>query len=169
MSDYIFPIAGKYSITSFFGNRDAPTAGATTNHQGIDISVPVGTSVMAAMAGKVVGGGYSGARGNYIVVDHGSGVTTTYQHLSKSLAKIGEMVASGQKIALSGNSGVSTGPHLHYEIRQNGQAVDPMKFDGSGIGLENLLGGIDADGLLNVLKEKWYLVAGALMLVALLK
>lgn len=170
MADYIFPVAGNYSISSYFGNRSAPTEGATTNHQGIDISLQSGTAIMAAMAGKVVGGGYSGSSGNYLVVDHGGGITTTYQHLSKALAKIGDMVRSGQKIAASGNSGISTGPHLHYEVRKNGQAINPLTFDGSGIsGLPDLMNQVNTDGILKILKEKWWLVAGALVLVAVLK
>lgn len=170
MADYVFPVAGNYKVTSPFGSRSAPTAGASTNHQGIDISVPSGTEILAAMSGKVVGGGYSGSSGNYLVVDHGGGITTTYKHLSKALAKVGDIVSGGQKIALSGNSGITTGPHLHFEVRKDGQAIDPLTFDGSGLtGITDLLNQVDTDGILKTLKENWWLVAGALVLLALLK
>ncbi len=177
MADYVFPIAGSYKITSSFGNRPAPTAGASANHQGIDISVPIGTPILSAMAGKVTGGGYSASRGNYIVVDHGNGITTLYQHLSKALSKIGDIVSAGQEIALSGNSGISTGAHLHYEVRKDGKTIDPLKFDGSvlsGFSLDNLFGGnlmgsVNTDNILDIFKEKWWLIAGTLVVIAVLK
>lgn len=169
MSSYIFPISGNYSITSGFGLRDAPKAGATTNHPGIDISVPIGTPVLSSMAGRVVGGGYSGSRGNYVVVDHGNGITTLYQHLSKVTAKVGDIVNAGQKIALSGNSGVSTGPHLHYEVRRDGAAMNPLDFSLDGFAGGDLLDNVNTDGILGFLKEKWWLIAGAMVVIAILK
>jgi murein DD-endopeptidase MepM/ murein hydrolase activator NlpD len=170
MLNYTFPVSGNYSITSPFGQRSAPTAGATTNHQGIDISVPLGTTVMSVMAGKVIAEGYTGARGNYVVVDHGSGITTLYEHMSKVVTQIGETVNAGQKIGLSGKSGIVTGPNLHYEVHKNGKAVNPLTFDGAGIsGSSNLVDQINTDGILKILKEKWWIVAGALVSIAIIK
>lgn len=172
MATYVFPVAGSYKITSGFGIRDAPTAGASTTHPGIDISVPVGTPVLSAMAGIVSGGGYSDARGNYLVVDHGSGITTLYQHLSKALVRVGDTVSAGQQIALSGNSGISTGAHLHYEVRKDGQVIDPLKFSGLGSDLNlggDLMARINTDGIIDFLKSYWWMVAGALVVLAVLK
>ncbi|MBE6033891.1 MAG: M23 family metallopeptidase [Clostridiales bacterium] len=168
---YTFPIKDKYFITSPFGSRTAPTAGASTNHQGVDISVPVGTNVYAAAAGTITKSGYSSARGNYVEINHGNGNTTLYQHLSKAVTKIGDTVKQGQVIAKSGNSGISTGPHLHFEMRQNGKAVNPL------VGItanettaeEGILSNVNTDSILDFIKEKWWLIAGGLVLVAVLK
>ncbi len=169
MASYVFPVSGNYGISSGYGLRDAPKAGATTNHQGIDISVPIGTPVLSSMAGKIIGGGYSGSRGNYVVVDHGSGITTLYQHLSKVSVKVGDIVNTGQTIAYSGNSGVSTGPHLHYEVRKDGKPIDPLNFNLYSLIGGDLLNGVNTDGILSFLKEKWWLIAGALVVISILK
>lgn len=117
------PVAGR--VTSGLGARVAPKAGASTNHAGIDIAVPVGTPVRAGANGIVVSSGRLGALGNAIVVDYGSGTIARYGHLSQLIAKAGDRVAAGEVIGNSGNTGNSTGPHLHYEVRRNGRAVDP--------------------------------------------
>lgn len=113
-------------ITSYFGSRTAPTKGASTYHQGIDISVPVGTNVNAATNGVVTETGYNGTSGNYVVIDNGSGIETAYRHLRQIYVKKGDVVRAGQLIALSGNTGLSTGPHLHFETKVNGEYVDPL-------------------------------------------
>jgi len=121
---YIWPVSGGY-ITSGFGYRRAPKRGASTYHQGYDIGVPTGTSVMASSGGKVTQAGWLGNYGYVIFVEHPDGRQTRYGHLSKVLVRVGDEVSQGQKIALSGNTGNSTGPHLHFEVRVDGVAVSP--------------------------------------------
>ena len=124
---YIKPISGG-KISSKFGKRSAPKAGASTYHQGVDWSTPTGTSVMASCGGTVSKAGWANGYGYCVFIDHEDGKQTRYGHLSKVLVKSGQKVKQGEKIALSGNTGVSTGPHLHFEIRVNGTAVDPLKY-----------------------------------------
>ncbi len=118
----------KNRITSFFGPRRAPTPGATTNHGAIDIGTPTGTPVYAAQTGTVEMSMYLGSYGNFILIDHGGGLETAYAHNSQRLVKKGDIVQKGQKIALSGSTGRSTGPHLHFEVRKNGTRVDPLNY-----------------------------------------
>ena len=115
-------------ITSYFGYRTSPTAGASSNHKGIDISVPVGSTVVAAKAGTVVTAAYSASAGNYIAISHGDGVYTYYMHCSSLAVSSGAKVSQGQKIALSGNTGVSTGPHLHFAVYAGGTYVNPLNY-----------------------------------------
>lgn len=124
---YIWPVSGG-RITSSFGHRSAPTAGATTSHKGVDIGVSLGTSVVASCGGTVSFAGWNGSYGYVIYIDHPDGRQTRYAHLSKVLVSKGTKVSQGQKIALSGNSGRSTGPHLHFEMRINGTPVNPTKY-----------------------------------------
>ena len=121
----IWPVAESARITSKFGYRTAPTAGASTYHKGVDISVVSGTPVKAATAGKVTTG-YNSTSGNWVGIT-GDGITTYYRHLSKATVKTGDIVAQGQQIALSGNTGVSTGAHLHFETILNGDYKDPLE------------------------------------------
>ena len=123
---YIRPIAGGRT-SSNFGARSAPTKGASTNHKGIDWAVPIGTAVVASNAGVVTKAGWGSGYGYVVYIRHADGRETRYAHLSKVLVKAGQTVSQGQRIALSGNSGRSTGPHLHFEIRINGVAVNPLK------------------------------------------
>ena len=128
---YIMPVTGK--VTSEFGYRKSPVPGATTNHSGIDIAVPVGTPVKAISDGVVIAanGGMRGY-GNGVFIDHGvingKHIVSEYGHLSSFEVKIGAKVKQGQIIAKSGNTGVSTGPHLHITIRENNIPVDPKKY-----------------------------------------
>ena len=128
---FIKPLEGK--ITSDFGYRTAPTKGASTGHSGIDIGVPVGTSVKAIADGIIVAAG-SNMRGygNGVFIDHGiingKHIVSEYGHLSEFLVKIGDKVKVGHVIAKSGNTGISTGPHLHLTIRENGIPVNPNKY-----------------------------------------
>ena len=128
---YIKPVEGK--ITSNFGYRTAPTKGASTGHSGIDIGVPEGTPVKVIADGKVVAasGGMRGY-GNGVFVDHGiingKHLVSEYGHLSEFNVKVGDKVKAGQVVAKSGNTGVSTGPHLHLTIRENNIPVDPKKY-----------------------------------------
>lgn len=115
-------------ITSNFGLREQPTAGASTDHKGIDIGVPTGTNVYAATGGVVVVSGFTGSAGNYIRVRGNDGIETVYMHLNNRLVKYGDTVNAGDIIAQSGNTGNTTGAHLHFGIFQNGVAVDPLTF-----------------------------------------
>ena len=125
---FLWPCPSSKSITSYFGNRVAPKAGASTDHKGIDIGAAEGEPVIAAAAGKVTTVAYSGARGYYIVVDHGSSYVTLYQHLSRQDVKVGDMVKAGQQIGAVGETGISTAPHLHFEVHVRGTPVDPLQF-----------------------------------------
>lgn len=123
---YVFPIeSGIYApVTSSVGNRNQPTAGASTNHKGTDIGVGVGTKVHSLYNGTVKAAGYNGGYGNRVVIEQDDGRTVTYAHLSKSdYYKVGDKVKAGDVIAKSGNTGVSTGPHLHLEIHDSDDTV----------------------------------------------
>lgn len=115
-----WPLSGR--ISSRFGPRWGRM------HNGIDIAVPIGTPVKAAADGCVVFTGSRSGYGRLVILDHGGGVHTYYGHNSSFAVKVGDTVAAGCRIALSGNSGVSTGPHLHFEIRVNGRAVNPLDY-----------------------------------------
>jgi len=122
---YIKPISGG-RLSSRFGRRNAPTRGASTYHKGVDWATPTGTAVFASSAGKVTRAGWGSGYGYVVYIQHADGRETRYGHLSKVLVKAGQYVEQGDKIALSGNTGRSTGPHLHFEMRINGNPVDPL-------------------------------------------
>ncbi len=124
---YIKPIYGG-RISSYFGYRNAPTAGATTYHRGVDWAVATGTSVMASSGGTVTQAGWSGSYGYMVLITHPGGTQTRYAHLSKILVSVGQTVSQGEVIARSGNTGRSTGPHLHFEILMNGTPVNPLNY-----------------------------------------
>lgn len=123
-----WPAPGYYKITSPYGYRNHPILKKQKLHTGIDIAVPSGTSVLAANSGKVIYAGYNGGYGNTVIIDHGGKISTLYAHNSKLLVKVGDQVEKGKAISKSGSTGLSTGPHLHFEVRENGQHVDPMKY-----------------------------------------
>ncbi len=125
--DYIKPISGGRK-TSGFGLRKAPTKGASTNHKGQDWAIPVGTPVYASCGGTVAKAGWGSGYGYVVYINHIDGRQTRYAHLSKILVKAGQTVKQGERIALSGNTGVTTGPHLHFEMLINGKQVDPLKY-----------------------------------------
>lgn len=122
---YIKPLSGG-RLSSGFGARSAPTAGASSNHRGVDWATPIGTPVVASNTGTVVTAGWVSGYGYAVYINHSDGRQTRYGHLSKVLVKVGQTVTQGQQIALSGNTGRSTGPHVHFEIRINGTAVNPL-------------------------------------------
>ena len=124
---YIKPLSGG-RLSSGFGGRKAPTKGASTNHKGVDWATPIGTAIYASSGGTVTKAGWGSGYGYVIYIKHPDGRETRYGHLSKVLVSPGQSVKQGQKIALSGNTGRSTGPHLHFEIRINGVAVNPLKY-----------------------------------------
>ena len=124
---YIKPISGG-RLTSNFGRRKAPKKGASTYHKGVDWAIPVGTAVMASSSGTVTRAGWGSGYGYCVYIRHPDGKETRYGHLSKVLVSVGQSVSQGQRIALSGNTGVSTGPHLHFEILVGGSQVNPLNY-----------------------------------------
>lgn len=124
---YIKPISGG-RLTSGFGKRSRPTKGASTYHKGVDWATPVGTSVVASSSGTVTRAGWGSGYGYCVYIRHPDGRETRYGHLSKVLVSVGQSVSQGQRIALSGNTGVSTGPHLHFEILVGGSQVNPLNY-----------------------------------------
>lgn len=122
---YIKPLKGG-RVTSTFGPRKKPTAGASTNHKGVDWATSTGTPVFASNGGTVSKAGWGNGYGYVVYIDHSDGRQTRYAHLSKILVSVGQKVKQGDKIALSGNTGVSTGPHLHFEILINNKHVNPL-------------------------------------------
>lgn len=124
---YVKPISGG-RLSSTFGRRKSPTKGASSYHKGVDWATPTGTAVMASSAGTVVKAGWGSGYGYVVYINHGDGRQTRYGHLSKVLVSVGQSVSQGQKIALSGNTGVSTGPHIHFEILLNGSQVNPLDY-----------------------------------------
>ncbi len=124
---YIKPLSGGRT-TSKFGPRKAPTKGASTYHKGHDWATPTGTPIYASSGGTVKKAGWGSGYGYVVYIDHTDGRQTRYAHLSKVLVKVGQKVKQGEKIALSGNTGVSTGPHLHFEMLINGKQVNPISY-----------------------------------------
>ena len=124
---YIKPLSGGRQ-TSGFGRRKAPTKGASTNHKAIDWATPTGTAIWASSGGTVSVAGWQSGYGYVVYINHPDGNQTRYGHLSKILVSVGQKVKQGQKIALSGNTGRSTGPHLHFELRVNGTPVNPYNY-----------------------------------------
>lgn len=118
----------KARITSEFGPRKAPVAGASTYHKGRDYGAPVGTPIYASASGTVEIVSTHAIRGNYVVINHGNGLKTYYQHNSKNLVKVGQKVQVGQEIAKVGRTGRVSGPHLHFEVHVNNTEVDPRKY-----------------------------------------
>jgi murein DD-endopeptidase MepM/ murein hydrolase activator NlpD len=121
---YQFPVSGR--LTSDFGNRVHPIDRTVKFHAGLDLAVPRGTSVEASADGTVSFAGWKGGYGNLLVIKHADGKETRYGHLDKLNVKEGDEVKAGQEVALSGSTGKSTGPHLHFEIRENGQVLNPL-------------------------------------------
>ena len=123
-SGFRFPLRS-YRITSSFGIRQDPITGNISNHQGIDLAAPQGTEVYAAADGTVTGIGFDPIYGNYIVIAHSNGWSSLYGHLLSFDTVLHSQVRSGSLIGRVGSTGQSTGPHLHFELRQNGRALDP--------------------------------------------
>lgn len=121
-----WPLKGE--ITSPFGKREHPKYGYEEFHTGIDISVPLGTEIKATADGIVVFSGYNGGNGNVVMLKHGYGYTTIYAHNKQNFVKTGQRVKRGDVIAISGNTGSTTGAHLHYEIWQNNKPVNPLSY-----------------------------------------
>jgi len=123
-----WPAPGYTKITSPYGYRVHPILKTKRMHTGVDIGVPSGSNVVAVADGKVILAEYYGGYGNTVIIDHGGKISTLYAHNSKLLVKEGDKVTRGQVIAKSGSTGLSTGPHLHFEVRVNGNHTDPMPY-----------------------------------------
>lgn len=128
-ADAVLPVDGTVPTAGGFGSRWVRGCGAcSTNHQGLDFAAPTGTSARAAMPGRVVSAGVLGGYGNQVLVQHADGVQTRYGHLSAITVVVGQTVDAGQQVGAVGSTGVSTGPHLHFEIIVGGRPVDPAAW-----------------------------------------
>lgn len=123
----IMPTQGWLS-SAFSAMREHPILHVARPHEGIDVSAPMGTPIEAPAAGVVRSTGWEAGYGNTIEIDHGFGIVTRFAHTSRILVHQGEHVQRGQRIALVGNTGLTTGPHLHYEVHVNGKPVDPLRY-----------------------------------------
>jgi murein DD-endopeptidase MepM/ murein hydrolase activator NlpD len=132
---YRKPVIGEVEFTSGFGIRSDPFLGRPAMHTGLDFRAQMGDPVRATANGKVASAGWAGGYGRMVEIDHGNGLSTRYGHLSEIGVKVGEPIKIGQVIGQVGSTGRSTGPHLHYETRIDGEAVDPQKFLRAGVRL----------------------------------
>ena len=133
------PLLGDIDMSSTFGVRSDPFGRGPAMHSGVDFRGDPGDPVRATAAGKIVSAGWNGGYGKMVEIDHGNGFTTRYGHLSEISAKVGQSVHAGQIVGRVGSTGRSTGPHLHYETRIEGDAVDPQKFLRAGLRLGSVL------------------------------
>ena len=134
---YRKPVVGEVEFTSGFGVRSDPFLGRPAMHTGLDFRASTGDPVRATANGKVVSSGWQGGYGRMVEIDHGNGLSTRYGHLSEINVKVGDVIRIGQVIGAVGSTGRSTGPHLHYETRIDGDAVDPQKFLRAGVRLSS--------------------------------
>jgi murein DD-endopeptidase MepM/ murein hydrolase activator NlpD len=132
---YRKPVIGEVEFTSGFGVRSDPFLGRPAMHTGLDFRASTGDPVRATANGKVVSSGWSGGYGRMVEIDHGNGLATRYGHMSEINVRVGDQIRIGQVIGAVGSTGRSTGPHLHYETRIDGDAVDPQKFLRAGVRL----------------------------------
>lgn len=122
----IYPVSSEARLTSGYGYRKDPFTGKRAFHGGIDLAVPENTQVVSCGAGRIEKAGYNRTNGNYFIIDHGNKYKSYYGHLARLNAKKGEAVIKGQVIGFSGNTGMSTGPHLHFQITFDGKTIDPL-------------------------------------------
>lgn len=125
---FCWPAPSYTRISSEYGNRIHPTLGVTQFHNGLDMAAPHGSPILAAEGGVVIAASYNATMGNYIMINHGSGLYTIYMHASALYVSSGQTVSRGEKIAAVGSTGRSTGPHLHFSVRRNGSYVNPWNF-----------------------------------------
>jgi murein DD-endopeptidase MepM/ murein hydrolase activator NlpD len=129
MKGWVLPLpAGSFTPTSPFGWRTDPILHDWSLHTGEDLAAPLGTPVYAVAAGRVVAAGPNDGYGNQVVIDHGGGVASAYNHLSVIAVPVGAQMRAGQLVGQVGSTGMSTGAHLHFEIRLDGRPVDPVPF-----------------------------------------
>jgi len=130
--ELVYPVQGQFPVTSEFGPRPRPCSTCSANHAGIDLGTPMGTPAVAADGGTITFAGVSGSLtsgyGNLIIVDHGNGRETRYAHLDRLSVSVGQEVGQGEVIGTTGNTGSSTGPHLHFEVRENGVPQNPRNY-----------------------------------------
>lgn len=125
---FAFPAPSYTRVSDDYGNRIHPTLGVQQFHNGVDLAAPSGSPIVAAADGVVIAAAYSSTMGNYIMIDHGSGIYTIYMHASALYVSNGASVKKGSQIAAVGSTGRSTGPHLHFSVRQNGSYVSPWSY-----------------------------------------
>ncbi len=125
---FVWPCPSSQRVTSDYGPREAPMSGASSNHKGIDIGAAAGADIVAAAEGTVKAAAYSSTAGNYVMIDHGSGIYTVYMHASQITVSVGTEVVAGQVIAKVGSTGVSTGNHLHFGVSVGGEYVSPWEY-----------------------------------------
>lgn len=125
---FTWPCPSSRRVTSEYGNRISPTAGASSSHKGIDIGASYGADIVAAADGEVIYSGYSAAAGNHVIISHGNGLCTVYMHASALNVSVGDIVSAGQSIAKVGSTGISTGNHLHFGVSLNGAYVSPWDY-----------------------------------------
>lgn len=125
-----FPVPSYYGVTSEYGWRGDPFSGGQSFHMGIDLGASSGASVLSAGDGKIILQEYHWSYGNYVVVDHGNGLSTVYAHMTGFAKPFGSIVKAGEEIGYVGSTGSSTGPHLHFEVRVNGQHTNPRGYLG---------------------------------------
>lgn len=125
---WIEPVSG-YTVSSPFGNRKSPTAGASSNHKGVDMACPSGTPIYATRAGTVTVASYqAGGAGYYVSINHGDGFASIYMHMTRYVVSKGQSVAQGELIGYVGSTGIATGPHLHFGVSYGGTYVNPMAY-----------------------------------------
>ena len=127
-SKLAWPVPGHTRITSDYGMRTHPVLKTKRMHTGVDIAAPSGAKVVAGESGDVILARYYGAFGNTVIIDHGSGIASMYAHLSSFTVKEGDVVVRGDQVGKVGSTGLSTGPHLHFEVRKNGEPINPWPY-----------------------------------------
>lgn len=125
---WLWPAPSSKHITSFFGKRTISLYGYERQHTGIDINAATGADVLAAQSGTVIVSTYDGGWGNYIIINHGNNRLTLYAHMNSRTVERGDSVVRGQVIGQIGNTGISSAPHLHFELRENGKPVNPFRL-----------------------------------------
>ena len=123
-----YPVPNYRGVTSPFGGRINPISGKSEFHTGVDLNAVMNADIVAAEKGKVIYASWMNGYGNTVIIDHGNGISTLYAHNTSLIVSVGQEVERGQVISLAGTTGYSTGPHLHFEVRVNGQYVDPLNY-----------------------------------------
>ena len=128
--EYVWPCPGNTRISSDYGYRESPTAGASSNHKGIDIAANYGQKVVSFSNGTVIAYGYNSTMGNYVKIRHNDQLTSVYMHMSSfaTSMRTGKTVSAGETIGYVGATGVATGPHLHFAVMVNGDYVSPWNY-----------------------------------------